>query len=156
MKNVKIYINELVRIVTGALQLDINKVRNYTAFLADKFEAAEDLTTATRLRKLLDESDVQLKPTSSRNVPTIPVLTSTVTMVKNLMDPYLTSHFWAIFFVVPNCHIPVTFGYKILGYVRPSQDHSEQSAQVRADRAQSASARQGATNDRPASGDRPR
>ena len=73
MKNDKSYINELVRIISGALQLDINKVRNYTAFLADKFEAAEDLTTATRLRKLLDESDVQLKPTSSRNVPTIPV-----------------------------------------------------------------------------------
>jgi hypothetical protein len=34
------FINELFRIVNGALRLDIDKVRNYTAFLADKLENA--------------------------------------------------------------------------------------------------------------------
>ena len=67
------FTNELIRIIGGALRLDIDKVRNYTAFLADKLEAAEDTGTATRLRKLLDETDVQLRPTDMRNVPTVPV-----------------------------------------------------------------------------------
>ena len=49
--------NELFRIVNGALRLDIDKVRNYTAFLADKLEKAGDKTSASRLRKMLEESD---------------------------------------------------------------------------------------------------
>ena len=73
MEDQKRFINELIRIVGGALQLDIDKVRNYTAFLADKLEAAEDQATASRLRKLLDEADVQLRPTDMRNIPTVPV-----------------------------------------------------------------------------------
>ena len=73
MSDHKRFTNELLRIVGGALRLDIDKVRNYTAFLADKLEAAEDSGTAARLRKLLDETDVQLRPTDMRNAPTVPV-----------------------------------------------------------------------------------
>lgn len=73
MKDHKRYTNELIRIVDGALQLDIEKVRNYTAFLADKLDAADDTATASRLRKLLDEKDIQLRPTYSRNLSAVPV-----------------------------------------------------------------------------------
>ena len=69
----KRFINELIRIVGGALRLDIDKVRNYTSFLADKLEDADDLTTASRLRKLLDEADTQLRPADMRFTPTVPV-----------------------------------------------------------------------------------
>ena len=34
------FLNELFRIVSGALRLDIDKVRNYTEFLAEKLEKA--------------------------------------------------------------------------------------------------------------------
>ena len=73
MKDNNRFVNELIRIVGGALQLDIDKVRNYTAFLAEKLDAAEDHVTANRLRKLLDEADVQLRPTGIRNTSSIPV-----------------------------------------------------------------------------------
>lgn len=36
------FMNELFRIINGALRLDIDKVRNYTSFLADKLENAGD------------------------------------------------------------------------------------------------------------------
>lgn len=67
------FLNELFRIVTGALRLDIDKVRNYTAFLADKLEASGDSTSAVRLRRLLAESDHQLRPTSGPFAKAIPV-----------------------------------------------------------------------------------
>lgn len=54
--------NEVIRIVNGALRLDIDKVRNYTAFLADKLDESGETATAGRLRKLLAESDRQLRP----------------------------------------------------------------------------------------------
>ena len=56
------FINELFRIVNGALRLDIDKVRNYTSFLADKLEKEGDTAAAGRLRKMLEESDHQLRP----------------------------------------------------------------------------------------------
>lgn len=65
--------NELFRIVTGALRLDIQKVRNYTAFLADKMEAAGDRDLAVRLRKLLDESDHELRPAGISVARALPV-----------------------------------------------------------------------------------
>src|SRR4051794_28386111 len=58
------FLNELFRIVSGALRLDIDKVRNYTEFLAEKLEKAGDTTAADRLRRLLAESDNQLRPAS--------------------------------------------------------------------------------------------
>lgn len=64
--------NELFRIVNGALRLDIDKVRNYTAFLAEKLEESGDTTSAGRLRKLLEENDHQLRPAGvsiSKNLP---------------------------------------------------------------------------------------
>src|SRR5258708_6726339 len=66
------FMNEVFRIVGGALRLDIDKVRNYTAFLADKLDAAGETASATRIRKMLDESDRQLRPaeiSSSRALP---------------------------------------------------------------------------------------
>jgi hypothetical protein len=73
MKNENSFMIELFRIVNGALRLDIDKVRNYTAFLADKFEKAGDNTSAARLRKMLDESDQQLRPAGATFVKTLPV-----------------------------------------------------------------------------------
>jgi hypothetical protein len=45
--------SELFRIVNGALRLDIDKVRNYTSFLADNLEKEGDKTSAGRLRKIM-------------------------------------------------------------------------------------------------------
>ena len=67
------FINELFRIVNGALRLDIDKVRNYTAFLADKLVEAGDDNSATRLRKLLQESDHQLRPAKTSLTAAMPV-----------------------------------------------------------------------------------
>ena len=65
--------SELVRIVNGALRLDVDKVRNYTAFLADKLEKAGDLASAKRLRRMLDESESQLRPVEASFSGTLPV-----------------------------------------------------------------------------------
>jgi hypothetical protein len=67
------FMGELFRIVNGALRLDIDKVRNYTAFLADKLEKAGDKASATRLRKMLQESDQQLRPAGAAFAKTVPV-----------------------------------------------------------------------------------
>jgi hypothetical protein len=67
------FMNELFRIVNGALRLDIDKVRNYTAFLADKLEKDGDTTAAKRLRKMLDEADHQLRPADARFSGALPV-----------------------------------------------------------------------------------
>jgi hypothetical protein len=56
------FMNELFRIVNGALRLDTDKVRNYTAFLADKLETQGDRVSADRIRKMLAETDHQLRP----------------------------------------------------------------------------------------------
>lgn len=65
--------SELFRIVNGALRLDIDKVRNYTAFLADKLEKAGDEASAARLRKMLEESDHQLRPAGAAFARALPV-----------------------------------------------------------------------------------
>lgn len=67
------FINELFRIVNGALRLDIEKVRNYTSFLADKLENEGDKTTSSRLRKMLKENDHQLHPANVKFARAIPV-----------------------------------------------------------------------------------
>ena len=67
------FINELIRIINGALRLDLDKVRNYTAFLAEKLDAGGDKSTADRLRKLLTESDTQLRPADVRFAKALPV-----------------------------------------------------------------------------------
>lgn len=67
------FMNELFRIVNGALRLDIEKVRNYTSFLADNLEKAGDKATAVRLRKMLEETDHQLHPTGTAFVRALPV-----------------------------------------------------------------------------------
>lgn len=65
--------NELFRIVNGALRLDIDKVRNYTSFLADKLEKEGDRASAGRLRKMLEETDHQLRPADVGLARAIPV-----------------------------------------------------------------------------------
>lgn len=67
------FTNELFRIIRGALDLDVDKVRNYTAFLADKLESAGERNSALRLRRLLEESDRQLHPTNTKFAATVPV-----------------------------------------------------------------------------------
>ena len=67
------FINELMRIVNGALRLDVDKVRNYTAFLADKLEIGGEKTAADRLRKMLQQSDSQLRPADVRFARVLPV-----------------------------------------------------------------------------------
>jgi SpoVK/Ycf46/Vps4 family AAA+-type ATPase len=73
MKSDISFISELLRIVNGALRLDIDKVRNYTAFLAEKLEKAGEVSAATRLRKMLEESDQQLRPASAAFAKALPV-----------------------------------------------------------------------------------
>lgn len=65
--------SELLRIVNGALRLDIDKVRNYTAFLAEKLEKDGDTSSADRLRKMLEESDHQLRPAGAAFAKALPV-----------------------------------------------------------------------------------
>jgi len=67
------FMSELSRIINGALRLDIDKVRNYTAFLADKLEKAGDKSSAARLRKMLEESDQQLRPAGAAFAKALPV-----------------------------------------------------------------------------------
>lgn len=67
------FMDELFRIVNGALRLDIDKVRNYTAYLADRIEKEGDGISASRLRKLLEENDHQLRPAGIGFAPTLPV-----------------------------------------------------------------------------------
>lgn len=67
------FMSELFRIINGALRLDIDKVRNYTAFLADKLEKAGDTASAARLRKMLEESDQQLRPAGVAFAKALPV-----------------------------------------------------------------------------------
>jgi MoxR-like ATPase len=73
MKSEFRFVSELVRIVNGALRLDVDKVRNYTAFLADKLESAGETTAADRLRKALDDNDHQLRPAEARFARSLPV-----------------------------------------------------------------------------------
>ena len=67
------HINELFRIINGALRLDIDKVRNYTSFLADKLEKEGNESAASKLRKMLLENDGQLKPTDVSFSKMLPV-----------------------------------------------------------------------------------
>ena len=67
------FMGEMFRIINGALRLDIDKVRNYTAFLADKLEKAGDKASATRLRKMLEENDQQLRPAGAAFARALPV-----------------------------------------------------------------------------------
>ena len=73
MKQDMRFMSELFRIVNGALRLDIDKVRNYTAFLADKLEKAGEVSSAKRLRKMLEESDNQLRPAGTAFARAVPV-----------------------------------------------------------------------------------
>ena len=73
MKSDNRFINELFRIVEGALRLDTDKVRNYTNFLADNLEKEGEKVLARRLRKLLEKSDRKLRPSSVEFSSALPV-----------------------------------------------------------------------------------
>ena len=73
MKDSNRFINELFRIVEGALRLDTDKVRNYTGFLADNLEKEGEKVLAGRLRKLLEKSDRKLRPSSVNFAAALPV-----------------------------------------------------------------------------------
>ncbi len=73
MKEHNRFMNELFRIVNGSLRLDIDKVRNYTSFLADKLEKEGDKFSAGRLRKMLEENDQQLRPVDLGYARALPV-----------------------------------------------------------------------------------
>lgn len=66
-------ISDLFRIIHGALRLDAAKVRNYTSFLAERLEKEGDAGTAGRLRKMLDETDHELRPAAAALSRTLPV-----------------------------------------------------------------------------------
>lgn len=67
------FLNEVFRIVNGALRLDVDKVRNYTAFLAEKLDESGEKDAAARLRKMLTDTDNQLRPADVRVARTLPV-----------------------------------------------------------------------------------
>lgn len=67
------FMNEVFRIVSGALRLDVEKVRNYTSLLADKLESDGDQASARRLRKMLAENDHQLRPAGASFASALPV-----------------------------------------------------------------------------------
>lgn len=73
MKDDHRFMNELFRIVNGALRLDIERVRNYTEYLAQKLEKDGNKNAADRLRKMLEENDHQLRPTETSFSRAIPV-----------------------------------------------------------------------------------
>ena len=67
------FMSEVFRIISGALRLDIDRVRNYTSFLADKLHESGDEKTAERLRRLLLEENHQLRPAGASSAHTLPV-----------------------------------------------------------------------------------
>jgi SpoVK/Ycf46/Vps4 family AAA+-type ATPase len=73
MNNDNRFMDEVFRIVSGALRLDTVKVRNYTAFLAEKLEKSGDKSSAERLRKLLTETDHTLRPAKISVAHALPV-----------------------------------------------------------------------------------
>ncbi|MCL5887485.1 MAG: AAA family ATPase [Actinobacteria bacterium] len=73
MSDNKRFMNEVFRIVNGALRLDTEKVRSYTAFLADKLESEGDSSSARRLRRMLDNTDHMLRPVDVSFAQSLPV-----------------------------------------------------------------------------------
>lgn len=67
------YLSELFRIVDGALRLDGEKVRNYSALLADKLDSDGEAASARRLRQLLDRQGQQLRPAGYKQQAPPPV-----------------------------------------------------------------------------------
>jgi hypothetical protein len=67
------YLSELFRIVDGALRLDGEKVRNYSALLANKLESAGETSSARRLRQLLDRQGHQLHPAGFKQQAPAPI-----------------------------------------------------------------------------------
>lgn len=67
------YIDDVFRIIHGALRLDAVKVRNYTEFLAEKMDADGEADTARRIRSLLAETNHELRPADVRSTRMPPV-----------------------------------------------------------------------------------
>lgn len=67
------FMSEIIRIVEGALRLDVDKVRNYSSFLAQKLEDTGETGTANRLRRLLEQADNELRPAGTSFAKALPV-----------------------------------------------------------------------------------
>lgn len=93
MNDANDFTSELFRIVSGALRLDVVKVRNYTTFLAEKMEKAGENATAARLRKLLEETDQQLRPADFKSAASVPVDTETRFPLIEKIDAQKTNNF---------------------------------------------------------------
>ena len=59
------FMNEVLRIISGALNLDIAKVRNYTELLAEKLEKEGEEVLSRRLRELLEEPGRYIRPSDT-------------------------------------------------------------------------------------------
>lgn len=62
MKDDNRFMSEVFRIIEGALRLDVDKVKNYSTFLAQKLDEAGEKGSAQRLRRILEQSDSELRP----------------------------------------------------------------------------------------------
>jgi ATPase family protein associated with various cellular activities (AAA) len=67
------HLSELFRIVEGAVRLDGEKVRNYAQLLASKLQEEGDVSSADRLRQLLNDATHQLHPRRLQQQPPPPV-----------------------------------------------------------------------------------
>ena len=61
------------RIVEAAIRLDVQKVRDFTVFLAFKLEEAGEEGAAQRLRRILEDSDHDRHPLSASAAQAVPV-----------------------------------------------------------------------------------
>ncbi len=86
MNKNNLFINEFFHIIDGALRLDIDKVGNYTNFLADNLEKEGEELLAKRLRKLLEESDRQIRPTDAELKDLLPVDNESQFQLMELVD----------------------------------------------------------------------
>ena len=107
--------NEVFRVVSGALRLDVEKVRSYTAFLADKLELDGDTSSAKRLRKLLADTSHILHPADFTFAQSLPVdsdsrfaLVERVTLRRDEPAVVLPDEQWHVvreFLSIAKCHV---------------------------------------------------
>ncbi len=67
------FIPAVYRIVEAAMRLDVQKVRDFTVFLAFKLEGAGEEGAAQRLRKILEDSEHDAHPLAASSAQALPV-----------------------------------------------------------------------------------
>ncbi|MEL7555700.1 MAG: AAA family ATPase [bacterium] len=83
------YSNELFRIINGALRLDVDKVKSYSEFLAEKLKNDGEDVLARRIQTLLAEKSRQLHPVDIAQSKTIPVDSESRFPLLERVDPTL-------------------------------------------------------------------